>query len=166
MPSGEFREGIEVALFFDKSRHPMDDKLINTSVTFKYPGTQIRFSFQPEEEEGEMEFFVERRDRYEGNEEDEINYVLATFSLDEAEYIARRMLDAVVLQRKQEAQEEIPDLPKEAPLEECIPTPEEKERLELLSALEKFNWNREKAAQELGITLRTLYRKMKQHGLV
>lgn len=112
-----------------------------------------------------MEFFVERRDRYEGKDEEEIEYVLATFTLDEAEYIARRMLDAVALQRKQEAQEEIPALPKEAPLEEYIPTPEEKERLELLSALEKFNWNREKAAQELGITLRTLYRKMKQHGL-
>ena len=143
----------------------MDNKLINTTVTFQYPGTQIRFSFQPEEEEGKMEFFVERRDRYEGKDEEEIEYVLATFTLDEAEYIARRMLDAVALQRKQEAQEEIPALPKEAPLEEYIPTPEEKERLELLSALEKFNWNREKAAQELGITLRTLYRKMKQHGL-
>lgn len=76
-----------------------------------------------------MEFFVERRDRYEGKEEDEINYVLATFTWDEAEYIARRMLDAVALQRKQEGHDEIRPQPNRAPLEDYIPTPEEKGEL-------------------------------------
>lgn len=139
----------------------MDNKLINTTVTFKYPGSQLRFSFQPEEEEGKMEFFVECR----GKDEDDIEYVVATLTLDEAEYVARRMLDAVALQRKQEGQAAIPAAPVEAPLAEYIPTPEEKERLDLIDALDKYNWNREKTAQELGISLRTLYRKMAQHGL-
>lgn len=143
----------------------MDNKLINTTVTFQYPGTQIRFSFQPEEEEGKMEFFVERRDRYEGKDEEEIEYVLATFTLDEAEYIARRMLDAVAFQRKEEEHAGIPVSPEKEPFEEYLPTSEEKERLTFLDALEKHNWDRSKAAQELGISLRTLYRKMKQHGL-
>ena len=93
----------------------MDNKLTNTSVTFQYPGTQIRFSFQPEEEEGKMEFFVERRDRYEGKEEEEIEYVLATFTLDEAEYIARRMLDAVAFSSvKKRNMREFPSAPKKS----------------------------------------------------
>lgn len=143
----------------------MDSKIINTSVSFAAHGTKIRFSFEPEEEDGKMEFFVERRDRNGDNEEEEINYVLATFSLDEAEYIARRMLDAVAFQRKQERPAGIPAGSEGVPFEEYIPSPEEKERLTLLDALEKHNWDRNKAAQELGISPRTLYRKMAQHGL-
>ena len=99
------------------------------------------------------------------NGEEEINYVLATFTLDEAEYIARRMLDAVAFQRKLECPAGIPAGPEVVPFEEYIPSPEEKERLTLLNVLEKHNWDRDKAAHELGISARTLYRKIAQYGL-
>lgn len=143
----------------------MDSKIINTSITFAAHGTKIRFSFEPEEEDGKMEFFVERRDKNGDNGEEEINYVLATFTLDEAEYIARRMLDAVAFQRKLECPAGIPAGPEVVPFEEYIPSPEEKERLTLLNVLEKHNWDRDKAAHELGISARTLYRKIAQYGL-
>ena len=139
---------------------------MNTSISFSRHGSRIHFSFEPEEQKGMMEFFVERRDSRIGeNEEEEINYVVASFTLDEIEYIARRMLDAVAFQRKQERPAGIPAGPEGVPFEECILSPEEKERLTLLNALEKHNWDRDKAAQELGISARTLYRKIAQYGL-
>ena len=61
----------------------------------------------------------------------------------------------------------------EADAEEYIePTPEQENlnlsdlsRQMLVKALERNNGNRSKAAQELGISDRTLYRKLKQYGL-
>lgn len=75
------------------------------------------------------------------------------------------MLDAVALQRKQEFPAGIPSGLEEAPFEEYIASPEEIERQTFLTALEKHNWDRNKAAQGLGISLRTLYRKIKQYDL-
>ena len=39
------------------------------------------------------------------------------------------------------------------------------ERLMIVRALERNNGNRKKAAQELGISDRTLYRRIKEYGL-
>ncbi len=49
--------------------------------------------------------------------------------------------------------------------EEPIKTKEEVEREMIANALERNNGNRKKAAEELGMTERTLYRRIKQYGL-
>jgi DNA-binding NtrC family response regulator len=43
---------------------------------------------------------------------------------------------------------------------------ENKERAELLAALEQFSWHRQKAARALGMDRTTLWRKMKKYGLL
>jgi len=46
-----------------------------------------------------------------------------------------------------------------------LPTMAEAEREAIRAALEHFDGNRRKAAEHLGIGLRTLYDKLKRHGL-
>ncbi len=51
------------------------------------------------------------------------------------------------------------------PSTHSLPSLEEKEREMIVQALEKFNNNRKKTAQSLGISERTLYRKINQYEL-
>ena len=50
-------------------------------------------------------------------------------------------------------------------VEEEPPTIEEHEKQLILEALQRYNYNRRKAAQQLGISERTLYRRIRDYGL-
>jgi len=49
--------------------------------------------------------------------------------------------------------------------DEAFPTLEEMERAHIARALERTGWNRAQAAQLLGVSVRTLYRKIESYGL-
>ena len=71
----------------------MSDKLIKTEIWFN---SHSHISVEPDEEDGVMELFGEYR-----NSDGEVeNYYAAYLTLDEMEYLAKRILDAVALERK------------------------------------------------------------------
>ena len=125
---------------------------ITTKVRF---GCYTVFSFGADEEEGLMDFTVTHEDEpedYEGR------YWYTTLSPDEMEYLAERMLDAVDYYRKHNSEPEAIGL-------EPAPTPYAGESLTIANTLAHCNGDRKKAAEQLGISKRTLHRKMKQYGL-
>lgn len=139
----------------------MKERLVKTSLFID--GT--RFSVEPDEEVGTMEFFAEQRD---SNGEVE-NYIVATLTLDEMEYLAKSILDAVKFERNR-----IDNRVCRPDLEEVLDFVEDdeqypnssKEKLRFISLLSKHNGDRKAAAKELGISDRTLYRKLKFYNIV
>ena len=139
------------------------EKLMTTQVQF----ANTRFSFGEEEEEGLMDFTVvdeSEPEDYEGR------LWYTTLTPDEMEYLAHRMLDAVAYMRKkyglgQEPLEPIPD--GNEPVEEEYKPKNLYDiyRKETEAALVGAGGDRKKAAEILGISVRTLYRRLKQYGL-
>ena len=85
--------------------------------------------------------------------------------LDELEYIARRILDAIAYQRKQNFGV-LSETPVAVPPEELFTSHETREYYALKALLEKHLGDRKAAARELGVSERTLYRKIAQYKLI
>ena len=97
-----------------------------------------------------------------GEEEYEVDCWL---ELDDMEYIAHRILDAVAYQRKQNFGV-LSEAPVAVPPEELFTSHETREYYALKALLEKHLGDRKAAARELGISERTLYRKLSQYKLI
>ena len=123
-----------------------------------------------------------------GDEEYEVD---CSLELDELEYLANRILDAIAYQRRQntpsrgmksllecseiQRRKERGELTEDEALYLSIHSlyrnnPEiagqEPEKIRIIAALAKHNGNRKLAAEELGISERTFYRKAKVYGII
>ena len=120
-------------------------------------------SFGTDEDEETVEFAAERRNQSNMAVED---YFVTTLTLDELEYVAKRMLDVVDFERKRLSASESPDNDRVIVYKEGeLLTADERERQLLETTLRKFNGHRADTAKALGISERTLYRKIKEYGI-
>ena len=121
-----------------------------------------KFIFGADDEEGLMDFTAVHEDEptdYEGR------HWSAALTPDEMEYLAHRMLDAVAYQRRQYGLD-LEHLPQNCePCGQYEPVKEVLGRRAIINALERNGNDRKKAAAYLGISARTLYRRMKQYGI-
>jgi two-component system response regulator FlrC len=79
--------------------------------------------------------------------------------------LANALERAAILSEDAELAQELFDLARTDASNRSLPTMEEAERDTIAKALAHFDGNRRKAAEHLGIGLRTLYEKLKRHGL-
>ena len=99
-----------------------------------------------------MELMMERTSE---SIDDAGRYCFAVLTTEEAEYLANRILDAVEYQRKRRA----------LPPEETETAEYNTEAAEIVNALQRNGGDRKKAAEFLGISERTIYRKMKEYNI-
>lgn len=126
----------------------MAEKKLTTDITFKGEKKAFTsFILEPLAYSGKqiMRFVIDDSD-YEG----ECQEAECTLSLDELEYLAHRILDVVEYQRRA--------------VKPCYDFVES-ESTKVAKALERNNGDRTKAASELNMSVRTLYRKIKEYEL-
>lgn len=135
----------------------MTDEKMTMSVTFNRGDSYSDFVMEYGDDPGFMYFSVKDGDS------DEATYVQCYRTLDEMEYLAHRILDAVAYQRKQYTPEPVREWepPYDEPVPESEPTFGEAGRI--ANVLMLCRGDRKKAAEHLGISERTLYRKIKEY---
>lgn len=137
--------------------------LLETNVTFHEDDYYTSFDFEQWLSESPNQMRMVFAD-FDGGVEEKAE---CNLTLDEWEYLAKRILEAVALGRKQIASKDYDaPIPADMPIE---PAPYENKDygyLRLLDAMLRFNNDRKKAAEFLGISERTLYRKLAEYDLL